>query len=369
MRFDAYTATILTEGSDDFLRRCQQDFGFLGASAMNPRQGYEEVYGAQWPEDITHQTHHLFIKRGGHDYPNLEMGGERTPEVVAAIRSWKFQQRVSRIDVCEDYSYPGSFDELVEIAIRIADRYNIDCRLLDRPREGESGRTLYLGKPPKKGGAKGTTLCRIYEKSYQLHSIGMISEADIDPDLTRIEFQVRPKTADKPKFANIAAEDVVGYSRWARELWLAISGLQVEPIPQERPHEMSEDAKLQWAATQIMGTLARTGQAQTWRDDRRLSGSHVDCLEKILPHFIQMLRVAAAQRDVHVQDGTARRLILNPGDFWEAEEAMQTREPGEDNRAADRLAAGLHILNQARQADTNMPNIDLDALVAGLAAE
>ena len=142
--------------------------------------------------------------------PNLMLtGGHGACAHLAPLLQAAFPDaRLSRADAALDWSQEGLFDDLLAMARRIA-RGNRKMGGV-RTIESETGRTFYLGSRTS------TVSLRVYEKDRERAAKGVIDEADIDPDLIRIEFTFRPQSKSKAGMMGLSPGQMVRTSVWAR---------------------------------------------------------------------------------------------------------------------------------------------------------
>lgn len=117
--------------------------------------------------------------------------------------------RLSRADVALDWSQEGLWDALLSMAKTLA-RSNVKLGGV-RTIESDQGRTFYLGSRTS------TVSLRVYEKDRERAARGVIDEADIDPDLIRIEWTFRPQSKSKAGMAGKAPGEMIRTSVWARD--------------------------------------------------------------------------------------------------------------------------------------------------------
>lgn len=131
------------------------------------------------------------------------------------IRKLWPDHRVSRADVAEDYCEPGAFEKLVDVALKIADEFNVKVNHQGDWHRAIEGRTLYVGSR-----ASVAQLC-VYEKGKQLGR---------DPDWARVELRVRPQSRSKRVLASMSPPDMYGCSRWSTALYELLTGIDVDRV-------------------------------------------------------------------------------------------------------------------------------------------
>lgn len=100
-------------------------------------------------------------------------------------------------------------------------------------------RTLYLGSPAS------ATRQRLYDKAAELRvkfAADPVKLSTVPDHLARLEAQVRPQTRkSREEFATIEPLAVMGSSRWLREVWRGVSGLELEPVQVGKAWRQSDD--------------------------------------------------------------------------------------------------------------------------------
>jgi DNA relaxase NicK len=175
----------------------------------------------------------------------IEVKGERSPEVVEALRS-RFSHRATRLDSCADFDAPGAFDSLLGSCMAVKQRHRLKGeRHGDWQDFPELGRTQYLGSP------QSVTRLRLYEKGKQREY-----EHLARPDWVRAELQVRPAKEAKTAFSSLSASEVWGASGWSRDLAGEILANHVDPHPAGTTWRKSDlEVKLTWACKQYGATF------------------------------------------------------------------------------------------------------------------
>lgn len=333
MFFDYYRASILTEDHDMFFSHLRSKTSFDAARDFDGMGGYEFRRALLHFADPDAQ--HASVHFGGRfKHPNIEASGWPCEEVVTAVRSMAYDHKVSRIDVAEDFSAEGLFERLYDLGTRVSTRHGVKTTKISDPTNETGGTTLMIG------GKSSPVRCRIYEKGYEQYQNGKASLDEIDPHLVRVEFQVRPLTADKQNASFWTHEQAVGYSRWARHLWRLISDEDLPRVTQTQNDKASTRQKIDMICQQWAGSLYRIGQCVEVQNTGTVLTSHADALERALPILVEALRDAAAHRDEHVSIGTARPVLLDTVDqthhehdsalAWIAEQKRAEREAYDD---------------------------------------
>lgn len=219
-RLDAYTAT--TRGVDcAAVTKVLASHSVTGDSTRHAQgfHGFDHRYafrgddGSEWGA----------VQWGGSRHGDLvmcEVKGERTPDVVAAIREAFPAHNCTRTDSASDHEAPGAWESFVAIALDVKRNYGLRGEKRGDWDYPEDGRTLYLGAPTS------AVRVRLYEKGKQpeyrhLHR----------PDWVRVECQVRPEKDAKTVYARASATEVWGASPYTRELAARVLRLQVKELP------------------------------------------------------------------------------------------------------------------------------------------
>lgn len=147
--------------------------------------------------------------------PYLVGTGPDAPPVAEYLRSSEFAHRVSRADVCEDYTAPGAFAALSGVCLKVADRHGVKVRHEGDWHRGLDGRTIYLG------GRSSVVRACCYEKGRQLHK---------DPDWTRVEVRVLPKGNGKSLASRAEPQRLFSASRWSTTLATELGSPALERI-------------------------------------------------------------------------------------------------------------------------------------------
>jgi hypothetical protein len=219
-RFDAYTATVrgvehgvLTSLAGRFMVSGDKTRTSQGYHGFEHKLAVKGDDGAEW----------VSVLWGGERHRDLvmcEVKGERTPEVVEAIRETLPGHNCTRSDSAADHDQPGLWETVLPVALRIKRDFHLRGEKRGDWDYPEDGRTLYLGAPTS------AVRVRIYEKGkqpeYRHHQ---------RPDWVRIECQVRPEKEAKRVYAAASAMQVWGASPYTRELAARVLELQVGSLP------------------------------------------------------------------------------------------------------------------------------------------
>jgi hypothetical protein len=153
--------------------------------------------------------------QNGDSSTHLQGSGSGTSWLVDRVRAQWPDHRVSRADVCEDYSGARCWRRLSKLGIRVADECGVKTRTAGDWLRGKDGRTLYVG------GRTSYVQGRIYEKGKQLGE---------NPDWVRVELQARPSGEGKAALATVEPVSLFGAARWTRELGSGLGMADVEAL-------------------------------------------------------------------------------------------------------------------------------------------
>lgn len=278
-RFDWYQATVQAEvppllraleGAADGLARWED--------MRKAPQGY--AFGRRL-NDMDGQV--AMVWWGGcHELPHVVSSGEAAHVVSEVLRShYPLEHRVARADVCVDYAEPGAYERLQGLALGVAGELHVRVGTAGDHLLTHSGRTLYLGAPTSH------TRLRLYDKADELRAKfekDPVRLAGIPRELARLECQVRPQTPiAKAAAAQVAPVELMGSSRWMRELMRRVSGLELEPFEAGKPWRQADDDRAYAALlAQYGGLLKRVARdLGSWeclglqmRDDLAERASH-----------------------------------------------------------------------------------------------
>jgi hypothetical protein len=201
---------------------------------------------------------------GSHELPHVVASGEASPRVADLLRAEWRDHRVTRVDVCEDYSEPGAYDRLQDLALSVAKEDRIKVNTAGDHLLTKEGRTVYLGAPTSH------TRLRVYDKAAQLRGQFVAQPerlASIPAELARFEVQVRPQT---PVAKRLAAQcspiELMGSSAWMRKLMLKVSGLELAPFQAGQVWRQADDDRAYAALLAQYGGLLRriAGDLGSW---------------------------------------------------------------------------------------------------------
>jgi hypothetical protein len=175
---------------------------------------------------------------GSHPHPHVVITGEMAQAGADCIRVAFPLHKVTRVDAKEDFGDAEAFDRITPHLVEVARarRVKLDTRgdhLLTM-----QGRSVYLGSP------KSAAMLRLYDKAAELrhkYQADPVRLAEIPQNLTRLEAQVRPQTAEaRLRFASIEPIEVLGSAKWLRELWLLVAGQELTPVQVEKGYRQSD---------------------------------------------------------------------------------------------------------------------------------
>ena len=127
------------------------------------------------------------------------------------------------------------------------------------------GRTTYLG-------AKSSPVqLRLYDKRAELLA-GYATDGErkaaavalaLPEQLARLEAQIRPERKEaKLRFSTIEPTEALGSSRWMREVWKVVAGLDLTPVQVGRGYRQSDDERsASFLVANYGGLLRRMRQA------------------------------------------------------------------------------------------------------------
>lgn len=198
--------------------------------------------------------------------PNLMLTGGHgaCARLAPALQEAFPGARLSRADAALDWSQEGLWDDLLDMA-RVLSRGN---RKLGGVRtiESDTGRTFYLGSRTS------TVSLRVYEKDRERAAKGVIDEADIDPDLIRIEWTFRPQSKSKVGMAKLDPGQMIRSSVWARDFMVRAAKVMHVTGRVERLHKQTVAREVREKT--LEGTV-RHGVTQYARSFTRLAAARI----------------------------------------------------------------------------------------------
>lgn len=162
--------------------------------------------------------------------PNLRGTSHNAVPIADLIRKHWPNHSVSRLDVAEDMTAEGLFENIEDRMRKIARGHGLESGLSFIPDCLEKGRTYRVGAPMS------ATMVRLYEKGLEQRGKGV---ADADPNHVRLEIQARPQKTAKQRFATIEPVAVWGSSKWTQHLAQDVMALDVERL-NLRPREETD---------------------------------------------------------------------------------------------------------------------------------
>jgi hypothetical protein len=181
--------------------------------------------------------------------------GESAAKVAEVLRTeYATKHRVTRADACIDYSEPGAYDRLQDLALGVAKEKGIKVNTAGDHLLTLEGRTLYLGAPTSH------TRLRLYDKAAELRQKLRWSpkRVTVPDELARLECQVRPQTPGAKYLAARASPiELMGSSAWMRELMLRVGGLELAPFEAGRPWRQADDDRAYGALLAQYGGLLK----------------------------------------------------------------------------------------------------------------
>lgn len=248
-RFDAYTATVRGIDPQVMLGLAANlaSTGDQRAEGRAYHQFGEKVAwrgsdGAEWASVQWGGTHGSLVM--------LEVKGERTPEVVEALRGELPVHRCTRVDSCVDMDEPGAWERLLSEVLAVKERFKLRGERRGDWDYPEDGRTQYLGS------RKSAVQVRLYEKGKQpeLRHLERF-------DLVRLEAQVRPAKEARDVYAHLTPAEVWGASPFTRELAGRVLEAAVKPAPAGTIWKPSQrDKALSWMCQQYGPHLVSLAQ-------------------------------------------------------------------------------------------------------------
>lgn len=198
----------------------------------------------------------------GGDSVHVQCSGGRTSQLVEHIRATWPEHRVSRVDVCEDWSDPEAWRRLWKINSALRKEFGLSSRMAGDWSGRKDGRTFYLG------GRTSFVQSRLYEKGKQL---------GCDPNWVRQEIQVRPSGEGKTNLSRVEPAQVFAVSPWTRELAARVGVPELEAVRIRDPWRPSDDDRALGCMLKQYGRLLRRTQARvgSWSDLGEYLGSRL----------------------------------------------------------------------------------------------
>jgi hypothetical protein len=249
--FDWYQATVAAP-VDDVLERLMGLSDTARLFHGKGFHGYAHTTTVQGPDGDLGKVWH----GGTHDLPHVLFTGDTAQPGAEMIRASFPEHFPSRVDACEDFGDPGAFDRILPVMLSVAESQRVKVQCHGDWALEMKARTLRLGAPTS------ATIQRLYDKAAELRgkfAADPIRLAKVPEHLTRLEAQVRPQTREaRQKFATIEPMAVMGSSRWLREVWRGVAGLELEPVQVGKVWRQSDDDRAySYLLAQYGGLLTR----------------------------------------------------------------------------------------------------------------
>jgi hypothetical protein len=237
VRFDAYSATTTAAKAGELLSLVYPRYA---QDRLKAGKGFH-TFAERWSVQDDDGVEVAAVSHGGRqgDRCMLEVKGERTPEVVEALRS-AYPHRCTRVDACIDFDRPGAFEAVLAPVLRAKADFDLYGERRGDWEKPELGRTMYLGSPAS------AIRARLYEKGKQ-PEFRYLERFD----LARLEVQVRPAKGARDHFAKLEPVEVWGASKWTRQLAAEVLERHLDPHPPGTVRkEASRDRALRWMCQQ-----------------------------------------------------------------------------------------------------------------------
>jgi hypothetical protein len=211
---------------------------------------------------------------GTHEYPHAVLSSDWAQPGAECIRAAFPEHMVSRVDVREDFCEEGAFDAIQPCLLAAAVEHRVKVGTAGDHLVRMEARTTYLGSPSS------AVRLRLYDKRAEMISkLAGGNAADRAkewlrvgggewPDhWARLEAQIRPQTkVSRAEFASIEPVDALGCSRWMRDVWRGVAGLELSPVQVGRGYRASDDERAyRYLLGQYGGVLRRMRQeAGSW---------------------------------------------------------------------------------------------------------
>ena len=223
-RFDWYRGTVLADWKSVIAwltKHC------LACIETGPgKNGYARRF-----EGITVDGDRFTVDADGNNgaAPSMTGSGENAPSIASLLRSLQWEHRVTRADSAIDVIGDGMWEELSTLIIGFAHERNLKLSTVGDwlVESAPAGRTLYVGS------RESIAYLRLYEKGKQL--------GDHTSTWVRAELEVKPDGSQREKASHATADDLWGYSKWARELApLIMNGFTPNIVAASRHHSTDE---------------------------------------------------------------------------------------------------------------------------------
>jgi hypothetical protein len=251
--FDWYQATV-PRPVDDVLEALGELAPGLALGHGKGHHGYAYSATLGNPE---HGTVATVWHGGSHEYPHAVVTGDWAQPGAELIRARFPEHSVSRLDVREDFAGATTFDDLCPHLLAVAAQRRLQVGCAGDWALTHQARTLYLGSP------KSDVRLRMYDKAAELRARFVhewqAAVAGVPKHLTRVEAQIRPaNAAAKRVAASVDPVEALGCSRWMRDVWNAVAGLDLEPVQLGRKWRPADDDRAwSYLLAQYGGLLRR----------------------------------------------------------------------------------------------------------------
>lgn len=267
MIFDWYAASFRTNAPHESVLA---DLGLvLDATPIATGRGlhgYTDGWEFRRPEGIVARA----LSGGSNQFVHAWASGADTVPFVDVVREWWPEEHtVSRVDACEDFTGEGCWDGLLAACVAEAEGRRLSINQAgDWMRDGQAGRTLYLG-------AKSSPVrARLYEKGKQLRGDGV---KDAPLDWVRLELQVRPEHQAKWTLAKATPEQTWGASKWSQALAERALDFDTDRIDGRVWHEPDDARALRYLIRQYGPLLTRLrAQKRSWEVVGELLGNMLE---------------------------------------------------------------------------------------------
>lgn len=182
--------------------------------------------------------------------PHVVSTSHNAPGVSSLLRARFPNHRITRVDVCEDYTGEGTWDLLYSELERFALHKGLKLSQVGDYTRGESGRTLYVGS------RQSVVYLRLYEKGHE--------SGHPDKNWVRLEIVVRPKRSKaRQYFASQPPEAFFGASAWSLQLYGHLTSLSVPRVVSGTIRAPTDDEKaFQHLIAQYTNVLGRLASAR-----------------------------------------------------------------------------------------------------------
>lgn len=224
-RWDWYSTSLPVpdSGLDQLVSTFARELCATADFNARPRHGYQRA---------------VSFRRAGFEVASANLGGrscggwqhveassDNAPAFADVARRLFPGHRVTRMDACEDFCFPGAWRTLFAVGLQFArDRGpEFKTRLIGDPRveDDPAGRSLVLGSRSSDVSAQ------FYEKGKETGAALLSPE---QADWVRAEVRVRPQGDARYAASRVQPEEAWGFSRWSRILLREINGLDVPRV-------------------------------------------------------------------------------------------------------------------------------------------